>query len=67
MSGSSDSPSSDVCPVLTACTVVQSAFSGGEDVAAPDGSLRRGRLKNSELPQNLDVLLADLMVGKRTV
>ena len=46
MSGSSDSTSSEVCPVLTACTVVHSAFSRGGRCG---DSLRCGRLKISEL------------------
>ena len=66
MSGPSDSPSSEVCAVLTACTVVQSAFCGGEDVVAPDDSLLRGCLKNSESLQNLDVLSTHLTVEKCT-
>lgn len=55
-----------MCPVLTACTVVQSAFSRGENVVAPDDSLLRGHLKNSESLQNLDVLLAHLTGEKHT-
>ena len=58
--------SSEVHSSLAACTVVQSAFSGGEDVAVPDDALLRGRLKNSETLKNLDVVLAHLTVEQRT-
>lgn len=47
-------------------TLLQSAFGEGEDVAAPDDSLLRGGLKNSESLQNLVVLLAHLSFEKQT-
>lgn len=62
---------SDVAPlavgsVLTSCTLGQSSLGGEEDVAAPDDSVLRGRLKNSETLQNLGSLLAHLSADKQS-
>lgn len=66
LDGGSNAVSAEVKPVLASCTVEQSAFSGGGNVAVPDDSVLCGRLKNSESLQNLDALLSHLSVKKRT-